>query len=367
MSTFMTILHRAADPTVLQLQKVLKAKGRDLNQCLEEERQVTKLKPSRMTPLYANTGANNAGGAKITTNVKPAAPSAGGKRTSTGTHTHFHPFDHPYVLIEEGDLCNAPIHKQYPPTESGRVTFPVLRFDLRHSQCPFYYGSRPRPDNIYFSALHTIEQPEMVEEMALAAKTSRQAKHQTKHATFGGDPAKRQSFNPKCKPGYCEVCHEKYERLRDHVAGERHRVFARNHENYEAVDAILQRIAARPVLYDYNPIVTFNKVSLTSYSQSSVVTITAAPIMSPAQSTVHKKTAQIMSSSLRAAIPLPSMAEDKENDSPSGLDLTGIDRGLGGYSEKRRIMTGSSEMDPTFVTASRKKQRRASLVQSIKF
>jgi len=370
----MMILERAGDPLKQDLRRLLRSKGRDLNQCLEEERQVTKLKPSRMTPIYAasnNTGGGNAS-AKITTNVKPApeATTAEGRQSSSSKYCHFMPFEFPFVIIEDADLFMAPAYKQYPPHPSGRVSFPVLRSDLANYQCPFYYNTKPRPNQVYHSYLFTINDPSVDDLLGALEdrKPKAAAKQSTKPTNFGGDPAKREAFNPKAKPGYCECCCEKYKSVREHIMSLRHREFAKINENYQMVDELINAMDSRPFHYDFNPIIAFTKVQKSS--QVSIVQSSCATMMSPAQSIVNKKASLgiHMGSSLRENQKLPIMAEDKENDSPSGLDLTGVDKG---YSEKRRIMTASSDIFQTDfnqeIPAPRKKAKRTSLLQSIKF
>lgn len=328
-------MERTGDANLAVLTRI-RSKGRDLNQCLEEERQVSKLKPARMTPLYAGaTGAAVPGGAaaKITTNVKPAA--AGGSATKPGSRqAFFQSFEHPFVLIEEGDLYYAPIHKQYQTTTSGRAVFPALNFETIAPHCPFSYSTRPREGQVQFYS-------ELLTDEVLDAKRKQQVADYRKYygpaakkpkvnkrSSFGGDPAKRQAQEQRSKPGYCECCHEKYAVLREHIRTEKHRHFAGNADNYANVDRIIERLV-RATVYDFNPIINFGKES-------------TGQIMSPAHSTIystHTKRSTTSSSSLQTVI-LPVAIEDKENDLPSGLDLTGVDRG---YSEKRPVIAGSSD------------------------
>ncbi len=336
-SVLTKILKNADDQTNLDaLGKVMKSRTRNLEQCLEEERRASKVKPARMTPLFtgATQPANpavNGTSAKITTNVKPSL--AGKSSSSKGAF--FQPFDHTFVLVEEGDLYCAPIHKQYPPSSSGRVTFPVLRFEPHSLHCPFTYFNRPRETNIYYSIMLSNE--ELSKKYLNSgpiephhSKHLKSSKHPVKRASFGGDPAKRPDFNPKSKPGYCECCYEKYEVLRIHILSEKHRVFAMNVENYVDVDDLISNFA-KTHRFLQNPIVSWgNKIA----AQSS----TSALILSPAHSTynsVYTKKS-IGSTSMRA---LSVAVEDKENDSPSGLDLTGVDQ----LRLKRPIMSNSSD------------------------
>jgi len=367
-------LERTGDPALETLKRAVNSRTRGLNQCLEEERRTsTKLKPARMTPIYTAANNANAGtaltagttaGGKITTAVKPSsAQKAGGKQA------HFQAFDHPFVLIEEGDLYCAPIFKQYPPTVVRevvtRVTFPVIKWEGNPPHCPFSYTTRARPDGVYWSDLagrdfspmpiaSPIEKDPHIAAVPVVPvahaqnSTSKTVKNiPNKRASFGGDPAKRQSFHPKPKPGYCECCYEKYEALRPHVQSAKHRTFALIQENYASVDAIIARLDRQPLVdATYNPILAWGQVRLTMATSGGVTTHAHAH-MSPAHSTILSQcTRKSAMSGLRAAhIPLPATLEDKENDSPSGLDLTGLDKGY--LAEKRHVM--SQESQPTSI------------------
>lgn len=70
---------------------------------------------------------------------------------------------------------------------------------------------------------------------------------------------------------------------------------------------------ARPLLYEFNPI-PFWKSGITS------------SMMSPAHSCITSTYSKKGGSSSSKLTPDNDLIEDKENDSPAGLDLTGVDR-----------------------------------------
>lgn len=373
-------MERAGDTGLTAFKRAVQSKGRDLLQCLEEERRTSnKLKPARMTPLYAAAQTNAAAAAqagltptvgptgKITTAVKPATGSA----QKPSKQAHFKQFTDPFVIIEEGDLYLAPIHKQYPMTQSGRVSFPVLRWEGSAPHCPFCYTMRPREDGKYWSDLlvdllppPAAPQPEVAATeqaqvvVTVHGKEDRKAvpKVPNKRASFGGDPAKRKDFSPKAKPGYCECCFEKYEALRPHILTTKHRDFASCAANYGAVDVLLARLARAPLIDSgYNPIL--------AWSTAKAAAGHAAVHMSPAHSTILSQcTRRSVLSALHPANG-PPLLEDKENDLPSGLELPGLDCSLLVVGEKRRNKVSSDsdvfqEADPT-----KRKFRRIGLKQ----
>lgn len=368
-------MERASDPSLALFRRACKTKSRDLNQCLEEERRSLKLKPARMTPLYATgTGTNNTATTaataatlglvtafgKITTAVKPSP--------SQKFFAKYQAFTSPYILIEEANYIYAPFHKQYEPKEA-KVTFPLIRWESTVPQCPFSYGHRIRTDGKYWSELETdpieladalaemsnqaqkVEARKLSQDLALHNHKRHRPVTTTKRASLGGDPAKRQAFSPKAKPGFCECCYEKYENLHAHIETEKHRTYSKEATNYASVDKILARIV-RPSVFDYNPIVV--------YGARKAVHAQVAAHMSPAQSTVHSIcTKKSGSSALRTShCPLPITIEDKENDSPSGLDLTGLDKG---YLAEKRLTVDSSDV---FETGERPRQKARRIAAS---
>lgn len=378
-------MERAGDSSLDAFKRAVQSKGRDLLQCLEEERRTSnKLKPARMTPLYAAAQTNAATAAattqagmtphagtagKITTAVKPTSGSA----QKSSRQAHFKQFADPFVLIEEGDLYLAPIHKQYPPhpkqeKQPDRVSFPVIRWESSAPHCPFSYSARAREDGKYWSDLLVDLTPRLPRPLPVPAIETKQkvtvtvkddkktAKVPNKRASFGGDPAKRKDFSGKPKPGYCECCYEKYEKLRPHIITTKHREFATCAKNYAAVDDLLSRLIRAPLIDAvYNPILAWSTAKAAAASGH------AAVHMSPAHSTILSQCTRRSALSALHTANGPPLLEDKENDLPSGLDLTGLDH-HSYLTEKRRMVSSDGDVfqepDP-----SKRKFRRIGLKQ----
>jgi hypothetical protein len=305
------------------------------------------------------------GGGKITTAVKPSP--------SQKFFAKYQAFTSPYVLIEEANYIYAPFHKQY-ESKNGFLAFPMILWNSSVPHCPFSYGNKAKTDGRYWSDLQTdpLAMATDEEEALFRSAKPRKPAHDpavphphkrqrpvttsAKRASIVGDPAKRQAPTPKAKPGFCECCYEKYDSFHAHIVTEKHRGYAIEAANYVSVDKILARIV-RPSVFDYNPIVF--------YGARKAAIAQVAPHMSPAHSTVHSNcTKKSGSSTLRTShCPLPITIEDKENDSPSGLDLTGLDKG---YLAEKRMMVDSSDVFETGERTKQKTRRVAANASKIK-
>ena len=104
-------------------------------------------------------------------------------------------------------------------------------------------------------------------------------------------------------------------------------MFAGNASNYRVVDKVLQH-STRQMLYEFNPI-PFWKSGTTS------------SMMSPAHSCITSTYSKKGGSGSSKLTPDKDLVEDKENDSPAGLDLTGVDRD----DTKRKVYGFSSEVN----------------------
>lgn len=242
---------------------------KDLSHMLEEEHKRLTAKNAvrtgrAITPLY------NAGGVHISAALHKLKENAGPTNitlidsrylgTVQDKRVVYEPFRHPFVLLEEASYTFAAVYKEYPPSETGQCTYPMVHFGSQEYHCPWV--SRHTGPNQGHPALEipkTRDKPVLVVTQrhrgAKAIRTLAQHRARTEQLSanrsnyvlkgLGKAPlppihnssTKMPADRPR--PGFCECCYEKYTHLERHVKNDSHRRLVCNADFYRSVDRVV--------------------------------------------------------------------------------------------------------------------------------
>ncbi|KAI3642669.1 hypothetical protein MP228_012224 [Amoeboaphelidium protococcarum] len=224
--------------------------------------------------------------------------------------SQFHEFKFPYMLVLDRGNCYRPVFKEFVPSHEckkklkmgqellpNEYTLPYLNFDSVPGDCPFYPpessdllmpeydddedeeqgpvlskeamklkrlnqkpGNQKDPYGLFSwkppKLLQQLTEEGRIirlEELEQASKQKYLKMVQMRDANMSVRKKKSDADAAEQKPGFCEVCQEKFADLVEHCASIKHKDFINDDQNYVEVDALIGQIQ-RPIVVAQMPV-----------------------------------------------------------------------------------------------------------------